>query len=118
MTEHHCEPEADSHVISGPAGPPMANGELVFEAPWQARLFGIAVSLAEAGLYCWDEFREELIYAVGRGDAADQRDRPYQYYEHFETALLSLLAKKGLELTDLVTATADVYAARPHGHDH
>ena len=47
-------------VLEGPAAPPAANGELVFEAPWQARLFGMAWSLCDAGLFEWDEFRAKL----------------------------------------------------------
>ena len=31
----------------GPAAPPRANGELVFEAPWESRAFGIAIALVE-----------------------------------------------------------------------
>ena len=27
----------------GPAAPPRSNGELVFEAPWEARLFGVTM---------------------------------------------------------------------------
>ena len=43
--------------LSPALAPPMANGELLFEAPWQARVFGMARALSEQGLYTWDEFR-------------------------------------------------------------
>ncbi len=42
-------------------GLPRKNGELVFEAPWQSRAFGMAVALNERGTYDWDEFRRRLI---------------------------------------------------------
>ena len=32
---------------------PRKNGELVFEAPWEARAFGLAVALSEAGQFPW-----------------------------------------------------------------
>ena len=32
----------------GAAAPPRSNGELVFEAPWESRSFGMAVALSEA----------------------------------------------------------------------
>ena len=33
----------------GAAAPPRSNGELVFEAPWESRSFGMAVALSEPG---------------------------------------------------------------------
>ena len=52
-----------------PAAPPRANGELVFAAPWESRVFGLAAALRERGLFSWDEFRAELIAAID--DEAD-----------------------------------------------
>ena len=54
----------------GPAAPPRTNGELVFESPWESRLFGLTMSLHEAGLFDWEEFRSLLIEAIGIWDAA------------------------------------------------
>ena len=45
----------------GPAAPPRRNGELVFDAPWESRLFGLTLALHRAGLFEWDEFRRLLI---------------------------------------------------------
>ena len=39
---------------------PRQNGELVFESPWEARAFGIAVALSEAGQYPWPDFSAAL----------------------------------------------------------
>jgi len=39
---------------------PRKNGELVFEAPWEARAFGLAVALNEAGVYPWRDFSQGL----------------------------------------------------------
>lgn len=105
-------------VLNGEAAPPMANGELVFEAPWQARLFGMAVSLAEAGLFEWDEFRVHLIGAIDAWDQASANERAYEYYAHFETALLGILEDKGIELGQVLSVRTGELAARPHGHDH
>ena len=113
----------DSHtaadvVLTGEAAPPMANGELVFEAPWQARLFGMAVSLAEVGLYTWDEFRKHLIDSVGAWDQATATEGGYEYYHHFEAALLAVLDEKGVELAQALSVRTAEFAVRPHGHDH
>jgi hypothetical protein len=41
----------------GPAAPPRANGELVFEHPWQSRLFATTMALCDAGTITYAEFR-------------------------------------------------------------
>ena len=53
----------------GPAAPPRTNGELVFESPWESRVFGLTMSLYEAGLFDWEEFRSLLIAEIGVWDA-------------------------------------------------
>ncbi|HLX34089.1 MAG TPA: nitrile hydratase accessory protein [Candidatus Limnocylindrales bacterium] len=58
--------EVDRRVASV-EGLPRKNGELVFEAPWQGRAFGMAVALTERDGYEWEEFRQRLIAEIGRG---------------------------------------------------
>jgi len=64
----------------GPAAPPRRNGELVFEAPWQSRLFGLTMTLHRAGFFDWEEFRRLLIDEI----EAWQRQHPsgagWSYY--------------------------------------
>ena len=72
--------------------PPMANGEVVFEAPWQSHVFGMAVALSEQGLYPWSDFQQSLIDEVGIWDEdhAQQeqgQDEAYPYFEIFQRAL-------------------------------
>ena len=50
--------------MPGAAALPRRNGEIVFDAPWQSRAFGLAVGLSQAGVYPWDDFRESLIAAI------------------------------------------------------
>lgn len=108
MINEHT-PEDDE--LTGAIAPPMANGEVVFESPWQGRVFGMARHLSESGRYTWDEFRGALIQAI---EAAPERE----YFESFLVALENLLAQKQMvdpPGLDHLTATL---AARPHGHDH
>ena len=102
----------------GRAAPPRPNGELVFEAPWEARIFGITMSLYEAGLFEWEEFRQLLIDEIQSWDAAGHPDEEWSYYERWAAAFERLLAGKELcgmpELQDRIAA----FAERPHGHDH
>lgn len=68
---------------------PRDNGELVFDAPWEARALAIAVALCERLELPWDAFRSRLMSAV-----ADDPERPY--YESWGTALESLVLDLGL----------------------
>ena len=65
-------------VMEGQAALPRKNGELVFEEPWQGRVFGMAVALHERGLFEWEEFRQTLIAQIA---AAEARPGPFVYYE-------------------------------------
>ena len=80
-------------VMEGQAALPRKNGELVFEEPWQGRVFGMAVALHERGLYDWEEFRQTLIAQVA---AAEARGGPFVYYEIWLQTFEELLARKRL----------------------
>jgi nitrile hydratase accessory protein len=85
--------------MPGQAATPRKNGELVFEAPWQGRAFGMAVALHEQQLYDWEEFRQRLI-----GEIAGADDDPSGYYERWLAAFEALLIERGViseaELTE------------------
>ena len=76
--------------VDGPAAPPRSNGELVFDAPWQARVFGLAAAVVETRFAGDREpFRRRLIAAI----AADP-DRPY--WDSWAVALEDLVTTSGL----------------------
>jgi nitrile hydratase accessory protein len=83
-------------VMEGQASLPRRNGELVFEEPWQGRVFGMAVALHERGLYEWEEFRQTLIAHIA---AAEARGGPFVYYELWLQTFEALLARKELVST-------------------
>ncbi len=105
--------------LQGRLAPPLANGELVFEAPWQGRVFGMARSLCESGLYSWDEFRQRLIKSIALWELAnpDAQDS-YEYYDLFLTAFENLLADKDLLGGAVLSGLIAELTTRPHGHDH
>jgi hypothetical protein len=76
--------------VDGVAAPPRRNGELVFEAPWQSRVFGLAAAIVET---CFDgdrePFRKQLIAAI-----ASEPDRPY--WDSWTAALEKLVTERGL----------------------
>ena len=71
---------------------PRDNGELVFEAPWEGRAFGIAVALRDEGLYEWRDFRDRLVIEAAR---AQKEVQPPSCYEQWLAALEKLATERG-----------------------
>lgn len=103
-------------TLTGQLAPPMVNGEVVFEAPWEGRVFGMARALAAADVFDWEDFRARLIDEIGRWDRNPVGE--FHYYEHFQRALERLLAERGLVTPAGLKERVTEYRARPHGHDH
>ena len=104
--------------VDGPAAPPRRNGELVFAAPWESRLFGLTMSLHRRGLFEWEEFRQLLIDEIRAWEESNRPSAEWSYYERWRAALELLLERKGLcTPADLDTRVVDL-ACRPPGHDH
>jgi nitrile hydratase accessory protein len=80
-------------AMAGPEAPRRADGEMVFEAPWQGRVVAMALGLVERLGVGWEEFRRRLIAEI-----AAQPHRPY--YESWLAALESLAADHGLALPE------------------
>jgi len=73
--------------VDGPAAPPRDNGEMVFDEPWQARVFGLAAAVVETRFDGDREpFRQQLIAAI-----AAAPDRPY--WESWTVALEALVGQ-------------------------
>ena len=114
------EPAAKTSLpIDGPAAPPRSNGELVFAAPWESRLFGLTLALLEKNFFSWSVFQQELVEQIRVWQANDARSgAEYRYYERWQAALEIVLEQKGICIASELEARAREYAARPHGHDH
>jgi len=77
------------------APPPPLHTGTRFEAPWQARLFGMTVAFLEARGLPWDAFRGHLVRAVA-GHRVDPADTPATaYYAAWLSAFESLLDEVG-----------------------
>ena len=83
-------PRVDAAVtaMTGLAAPPRRNGELIFDAPWQGRVFGMAVGVVESLGLEWKAFQQRLIAAF-----AAQPEAPY--YDCWVAALESLVLDHG-----------------------
>lgn len=95
---------------------PRKNGELVFEAPWEARAFGMAVALNEGGAYAWPEFSARLAGEIAE---AEREAATSSYYERWLASLEKLALERGLVSRDELAARAAEYASGAHdGHGH
>jgi nitrile hydratase accessory protein len=99
---------------------PRSNGELVFEAPWHSRAFGLVVALHERGALDFEEFRADLIAEVRAWQGAyDHTDPRWAYYERWQAALERVLARRGLlSTTELDARAATLAHDWSHTHDH
>src|SRR3954462_10192808 len=121
--------------MTGAEALPRSNGELVFEAPWQARAFGggvgllqarafgVAVGLVQSQGLDWEAFRSRLIQQIAAWEST-HRSAPsdsYEYYEHWLAPLERLVLETGmLSAADLDAEIAQIAEAdlHDHGHDH
>ena len=113
------EPLSDSPRLYDLPRLPRDDGGPVFEEPWQAQAFALAVKLSEQGHFTWKEWAaalaDELKAAAGRGEPDDGS----HYYEHWLAALERLVTAKRLTdeqaLLARKEAWADAYRSTPHG---
>ncbi len=112
----------------GPAAPPRVNGELVFTAPWQSRLFATTMRLWEQERFEWDTFRDGLIDEIAAHEAelGFDRDHPgedgvaadprYDYWGCWLRALEAVLTELQLVSTPELATRGEAIAARPPDH--
>ena len=102
---------ADRVDVTGPAAPPRSNGEVVFDAPWQQRVFGLTLALNETAAVPWETFRTRLIARIAQDEA-----RPY--WESWAAALEDVLAASATLTATDVDSRQNRLAERHPGHDH
>lgn len=112
-------------IDDGPAAPPRKNGELVFDAPWESRVFGMAVALFDQTGEDWALFSTRLAEAIAALEpgtglstvlpvAADADSR---YYTAWLAALESVLVERGLVTRHDMDATAEAFESED-AHRH
>ena len=114
--------QAEVTAMAGAEALPRSNGELVFEEPWQARVFGVAVGLVTEQGLDWEEFRGRLIEEIAaweHGHPGESGDA-YSYYERWLAALERLVLERGLvTAAELEEHVLEVAAEDDHHHhDH
>jgi nitrile hydratase accessory protein len=104
--------------LDGSIEPPRKNGELVFEAPWEARAFGIAMVLHQQDLYLWREFSDRLAVQIAGDDTSPDTpvlppppDTESRYYRQWFAALEGLVRERGLLTAEEIDARTKEFAA-------
>ncbi|MCJ2014494.1 nitrile hydratase accessory protein [Methylobacterium sp. J-076] len=86
-----------------------------FSAPWEAQVFGLVVSLQEAGLFTWTEWAAALgrtIRPAGQGEQAADYGR---WLETLERLLAERGVADGASLDSRTAAWHRAAHATPHG---
>ncbi len=83
----------------------------VFNAPWEALAFAMALQLHQKGLFTWNEWAETLAQVIRDAQAEGDPDLGDTYYLHWVRALERLMIGRGLAdeqgLAELAAAIAD-----------
>lgn len=91
----------------------------VFDAPWQAQVFAIAVRLHEQGVFTWPEWAARLGAERAHAVATGAPDNNETYYRGWLEALERIAIEKGAaspaELADRKAAWDRAARATPHG---
>lgn len=87
----------------------------VFDAPWQAQAFALAVKLSEAGYFTWPEWAEifgaEIARATKQGKGCGNED----YYLCWLAALETIVATKNILSPDQLAARKEQWR---HANEH
>jgi nitrile hydratase accessory protein len=100
--------------MEGDIALPRSNGELVFEAPWEGRAFGLAVALNERGVYEWRTFRDQLVAEIAEHEAEGVES---SYYERWLESLEELVLARGLVTREELEARTEEYATGGREND-
>jgi nitrile hydratase subunit beta len=112
------EEYAAAAMLGAPDSPPRLDGKLLFTNRWERDVFGLALSLAKAGCFEWEDFRQSLIASIAHWEAAEAADSDcanqprWDYYERFLEALLNVIEAHGVlsraELAGILKARLSV----------
>lgn len=93
--------------------------EPVFQEPWQAQAFALAVHLHGKGVFTWQKWASALAEEIKKAEAKGERDDGTRYYEIWLSTLERLVREHGLAEQSALDARkkdwAEAYRLTPHG---
>jgi nitrile hydratase accessory protein len=109
---YDCRPEVE-RLVEGLADSgllPRESGELSFSAPWEIRVFAIAVAASRDGRFPWSEFQERLVGAIADWeDAGPDEQADWSYYREWLHGLEALLLERALVDPEVLAARTQEY---------
>jgi nitrile hydratase accessory protein len=91
----------------------------VFNEPWEAEAFALAVRLSEAGYFTWSEWSALLATQIKAAQAGGDPDLGKTYYHHWLETLEQMCVTKGLvQSADMRRRKGEwrqAYLNTPHG---
>lgn len=85
------------HFVHESVDLPRSNGEIIFNNPWEGRVFAMAMYLYEQGIYPWKSFNEKFVQEIGEAERQHPDvDVVFTYYQHWMKALEKELLEKGV----------------------
>jgi nitrile hydratase accessory protein len=101
-------PESLPSLEALPALPRDQEGP-VFNAPWEAQAFALAVSLSEAGHFTWSEWVQVFSRQIQLAQEQGEPDLGNTYYQHWLAALdisFAFFTHVGCSTDESATATS------------
>jgi nitrile hydratase accessory protein len=92
------EEYAAAQMLGHPDSPPRSQGKLFFSEDWQRTVYGLAMALAKAGYFEWEDFRQQLIASIAgwEAGACGGQQTPWDYYACYAAALQQVLEQQGV----------------------
>lgn len=73
---------------------PQEDGEPVFDAPWQARTFAMAVKLYESGMFSWKEWSDRLSQNIAAHEQQHAVASSENYYSLWQQTLEQFIEER------------------------
>ena len=90
-----------------------------FREPWEAHAFAIVIKLHERGAFTWNEWADALAKQISKAQGEGDVDNGETYYQHWLTAVETLVAKKGFSTLEELSRYRDAWDCAadrtPHG---
>ena len=91
----------------------------VFNAPWEASAFALAVRLSEEGHFTWPEWVDVLTEEIARAQREGDPDLGDTYYYHWVAALERICSERALvgqpDMDQRKEDWRKAFLATPHG---
>lgn len=99
-------------------GLPQDSAGPVFNAPWEAAAFAMAVKLSEDGHFTWPEWVACYSGEIARREASVGHDETISYYEVWLSALEKMMAERGVVDASGLDARHKHLRDNPPPHSH